>query len=68
MEVRLATADDVLAGDIIAADRGKVLLYIGSEYTPDARVTLEQLLELRAAIDRFLFLQGFRHIRTEFEP
>lgn len=36
---------------------GKIGLWIGNEYCVDASVILEELFELRAEIDRFLFLR-----------
>lgn len=56
MEVRYATkAED--REDLRSEERGKILLFVSSPYTHAAAVTLEELLELRAEIDKFLFLR-----------
>ena len=43
--------------DAPAKDAGKVALLIEHSHYPQHYVTLEELLELRAAIDRYLFLR-----------
>ena len=53
VEVRYARKYE---SDIPEEDRRKVLLFIKSEYSHDAAVSIDDLLELRAAIDRFFLL------------
>ena len=40
--------------------RGMILLFIMSKWGPDATLNLEELVELRNEIDRFLFLDARR--------
>lgn len=40
---------------------GKIGLWVINEYSVDLSVDVEELLELRAEIDRFLFLRAVSH-------
>ena len=43
--------------------QGKILLFIKEHFSPDAEVDIEELVELRCEIDRFLFLDRSGMIR-----
>lgn len=55
MEVRYATETEEQE-DLRPDDKGKILLFINSEYVHDAALTVAELVDLRAEIDKFLFL------------
>lgn len=57
MEVRWADARD---DDEEAARNSKVALLIEGNWTPDAFVSLEDLLDLRAEIDKFLLREALK--------
>jgi hypothetical protein len=57
VQVRYPTPCEIEDRDVTPEDSDKILLFVNSEYVHDAAVTVEELLELRSEIDRFLFLK-----------